>query len=358
MTDDKGKRRGTGPAEPQVPEEATLPVGAADAVLSASPVPLDAAVQAAAMPIAAQVQSVTDPNALLSGMLGGDGALGQFNDAMPSFGAVLLSIGTGVASSQQAMDESLRDTVDALQEAKITIVTDVIQELGDDGLPDQEKKPTLVTEEVSLVNYVPPTQQLWERVSLSMDLTVAGFSAEQGMILRQQQTQAQGATGTRFWGFGDWFSGSASHGAQERVTQSRTETQWSSGQVRLDALLGTRRMEKLPVGAEVVVGPQITFSQAAVVETRPVPQVTRRAVDVTVQVRRRDGAYDVARPLEITSDVFAYGFAGTHTSSTDTEGRTVVTVYRDTPAGTAVSPLRGTLSVKLGQIVRTLDITL
>ncbi|HYR10884.1 MAG TPA: hypothetical protein VEQ60_24100, partial [Longimicrobium sp.] len=249
MSEDKGKRRTSRaagpppPAEPpQVPEEATLPV----AGFSLSETPADARELAAAAATAAAVAAPPTPVGAalqaqsLATLLSGGGALGQFADVMPTFGNVLLSIGTGVAASQEAMDRSLVDTVRELQDTRITIVTDVIQELGDDGLPDVTREPTVVTEEVSLVNHVPPTQLLWDRVALSMDMTVSGISAEHGVVFRQRQTQAQGSAGS-FWGFYDWFGGSASTREQTAQSRSAYEQQWASGQVRLDALLGSRR---------------------------------------------------------------------------------------------------------------------
>src|SRR5262249_16085384 len=61
---------------------------------------------------------------------------GQLADSAPTFGNLLRSIGDGVASSQSALDKGVIDTVKTLNDAKITLVTDVIEQLDDDGLPD------------------------------------------------------------------------------------------------------------------------------------------------------------------------------------------------------------------------------
>jgi hypothetical protein len=367
MSEDKGKRRGTRPAEPNVPEEATLPVGGE--TLAAAPVPVyagelgslpmagdDAAIAAAAVPVMTELQGVADPNSMLTGLLGTTSPLGQFAEAMPTFGNVLLSIGTGVAASQEAMDASLVDTVDKLQKTRITVVTDVIQELGDDGLPLPNVAPTLVKEEVSLVNHVPPTQHLWKKVSLSMDMSVAGMSSQHGMVLKQQQTSASGYSGSSYWGFHGWFDGYASHNRSEQTTVSQSEQQWSSGQVRLDAILGSRRMEKLPVGVDVEIGPSITFSQGMVqAEARP-NNVTRRYVDVTVEVRNQNGTPSTAAGLAISNDLFAHGLpAG---GAVLVNGKLPVRVYRDYPTGSEPPAAQSTLTVKLNQIVRTFPVTL
>lgn len=358
MTDDKGKRRAARPAEPQVPEEATLPAGLGDTIQATGLVPAsqaDAVALATAVPVGATLQA--DAASSLGGLLGVNSPLGQFDSMMPTFGNVLLNIGSGVAASQEEMDKSLIETVKKLQDTKIKIVTDVIQELDDHGLPDATKEVKLVTEEVSLVNYVPPTQQLWNRVALSMDLTVSGMSAENGMVLKQQQTQASGVAGSSWWGFYGWFDGQASSSRQEQSTQSGYEQQWSSGQVRLDATLGSRRMDKLPVGAEVVTGPQISFSVGQATETKT-GALVRRTVDVTIQVRRGNGQVLVGQALSVASDPFPYSFGTPEGSITNTSGKVVVQLSRDYPAGVAPSPVKGTITVTMNALVRSFDLSL
>lgn len=358
MTDDKGKRRAARPAEPQVPEEATLPAGLNDAIQATGLVPAtpeDAVALATALPVGATLQA--DAASTLGGLLGVTSPLGQFTDVMPTFGNVLLNIGTGVAASQEAMDQALVASVQKMQDTTITVVTDVIQELDDHGLPDTTKEVRVVTEEVSLVNYVPPTQQLWNRVALSMDMTVTGMSAENGMVFKQQQTQASGFAGSSWWGFYGWFDGSASTTSQQQQSHNAYEQQWASGQVKLDATLGSRRMEKLPVGAEVVTGPQISFSVGQATDEK-VGTLTRRTVDVTVQVRKRDGQVLVGQNLQVTSDPFPYAFGTAEGSVTNTAGKVVVRLTRDYPSNVQPAPVKGTITVKMNDLVRNFDLTL
>jgi hypothetical protein len=368
MSEDKGKRRGTRPAEPNVPEEATLPAGALDDTLSAAPVPVYAgelgtlpmagdeeAIAAAAAPVMTELQGVSDPNSMLTGLLGTTSPLGQFAEAMPTFGNVLLSIGTGVAASQEAMDRSVVDTIKKLQETKITVVTDVIQELGDDGLPLPNVEPTLVKEQVSLVTHLAPTQHKWKRISLSMDMSVAGMSAQHGMVLKQQQTHASGYAGSSYWGFHGWFDGYASHNRSEQTTVSQSEQQWSSGQVRLDAVLGSQRMEKLPVGVDVETGPSITFTQGMVKAEALANGVSRRFIDVTVDIRNQDGTPSTSSDLAISNDLFSYGLPN---GSGLVNGKLVVRVYRDHPTGLEPASAASTLTVKMKKFVRTYQVIL
>lgn len=364
MSEDKGKRRGTRPAEPAVPEEATLPVGAADLTLAAAPlVPAVGDVVAPdtlaplEVPALTELQGVNDPSSMFTGLTGAGSPLGQLADVMPTFGNVLLSIGTGVAASQEAIDRSLIETVKTLQDTRITVVTDVIQELGDDGLPDVDKPPTVETQEVSLINYVPPSHHRFESVKISMDMSVSGVSSEHGLVFNQQQAHAAGSSGSSWWGFYGWFDGYGSASRQEQSQVNQAEQQWSSGQVRLDAVLGARRMEKLPVGAQVEIGPQISFSVGTAREATT-DNVSQRWVEVTVQVRKSSGAVNPDKRLSVTCDPFPYAYVGSFTNTTDAQGKTVVKVYRDYPRGLAPTPAKARLTVTLGAIARTFDVTL
>mgnify|MGYP006189486789 CR=1 FL=1 len=83
--------------------------------------------------------SILSADALIPGV-GGALALeadvsGELAQIAPSFGDILASIGRGVADSQTALDRGLVSTATTLSQANITVVTDVVQELNDDGLP-------------------------------------------------------------------------------------------------------------------------------------------------------------------------------------------------------------------------------
>ena len=96
---------------------------------------------------------------------------GQIRAVAPTFGQVLSSVGTGIADSQTALDKGVIDTVNTLAGKKITVVTDVIQHLNDDGEPvpaDTE----LISTDLSVLSFFMPTIHEWKRVAVSMDLSV------------------------------------------------------------------------------------------------------------------------------------------------------------------------------------------
>lgn len=352
--DSRGKRRAA--ASPTPPAEAPE----APAAPSAE-VPVGAGALAAAEPLLSPELPATavadDPFASLSTILSDTGPVaGQLGAMAPTFGNVLLSIGTGVARSQALLDAGLRETVDKLKATRIKVVTKVVQELDDDGLP-LAAGPDLETEEVSLINYVSPTQHVWKNVRLSMDMSVSHVSAESGLTFRRDQTSVAGRGGS-FWGFYGWFEGAGTHSGVEQTSRSEYEQTWSSGQVRLDAVMEARHTDKLPVGVEVEIGPKIYFTQGPLREAAVGRTVTRRQVDVTIQVQKANAAVNANVTLVVACAGLGYGFASGYSSTTNGEGRTVVTLTRDVPAGAPLVPATGTLSVRLGEISRTLDVTL
>ena len=340
------------PDRPDPPEDELAAPAAAVTTAESAPRP-------PTLPAGGIVGEMAAPSGLLTDILAQEPAVAELGRAAPTFGAVLRSIGEGVAASQKVMDESLVESAARLNETRIKVVTDVIQELGDDGLPNPARPPTLVTEEVSLVNYVPPTQQLWESVLLSMDMSVAAVDAESGITFKREQRTTTSPTG--LWGFFGWFSRAAHEDQLSVSAQTQQSSMWASGQVRLDATLGARRAEKLPVGADFALGPQIYFSQGPVREVRPGkndPPVVHRSLDVTLQVRKQSGAVNAGVNLDVTCDALLLSYADGYSSTTDAAGQTRVTLTRDYPLGLAPGAVKARLTVKLGDLARTLDLSL
>lgn len=297
------------------------------------------------------------PSGLFTSALGLEADVSQeFADLAPTFGDVLLSIGTGVADSQAALDKSLVETAKQLSETKITLVTDVIQQLDDDGLPAAEET-ELITSEVSLINFVSPTVHEWKHVALSMDLTVGAMDDERGMSFTRTQTSAGASLSWFPWAFGGWFQTDV----QYQNSHARAEADWAAGQVRLDAMLAPRRTSKFPVPAEVTIGPQMYFSQGAVRETVADDVVTSREVDVEIKVLKSSGAANPSAPLQVDVDRFALSFvddAEFNGSTTNNNGEVKVTIKRDIPNPFFAQPAKVKLTVRLGQMFKTLDISL
>ena len=109
-----------------------------------------------------------------------DSVAAQLSDLTPSFGNILSSIGLGVARSQAALDEGVIETVKKLSSTMITVVTEVVEQLDDDGLPNVAAT-RLVTNDLSVLNFVTPTVHQWQHVSLSMDMSVGAMDEQTGL---------------------------------------------------------------------------------------------------------------------------------------------------------------------------------
>jgi hypothetical protein len=299
---------------------------------------------------------VPEPFARAGGVMLDVGAdvTSQLNAAVPSFGNVLGAIGNGVATSQTLLDKSVIDSVNKLKDKNITVVTEVVEVLNDDGLPDAENT-NLITQNVSVLNYFSPTVHEWKSVSVSMDLSVGSFHSEQGLQFDSYQ-HSWGDTETGlFWGFLGWYD--MDDTTDERsVTSKRTnEVAWQSGQIRVDALLGPRTMGKFPIPASISVGPQIYISQGSVQEQKAGNVVTSRTVDLVIEVRKSDGSANPLKNIVLNSGGLIPSFpAG---SKTDADGKLKVTLTRNLfPGFTAAATF--IVAASLGQMRKTYTVTL
>lgn len=301
------------------------------------------------------------PSGLFTTSLGlGADVSQELLDLSPTFGDVLLSIGTGVADSQTQLDKGLVDSAKQLSNTKIDVVTDVIQVLDEDGLPSV-KDTTLIKNNVSLINFVNPTVHEWKSVALSMDLSVGALDNESGMSFNAKQWKNNAHAVGLFWGFVGWFDTDSQTQTQDSTRHSRQEADWATGQVRMDALLAPRRTTKFPVPAQVIIGPTINFSQGSVHETISNKVVTARFIDILISVRKADGSVNPGKKLEAETDRFAFSWIDTAPftgSKTNPEGQAKLRITRDIPNPIFAKPSKVKLSVRLGGVAKDLEVIL
>ncbi len=283
---------------------------------------------------------------------------GQLKAVAPTFGQVLGSIGTGVADSQTALDKGVVDTVKALADTDITVVTDVVQHLGDDGLPDVGLT-ELITQDLSVLNFFMPTIHEWKRVVVSMDLSVGAFDNEQGITFNAEQSGGGVGGVGLFWGFVGVGETTSFDNQQYFNQNTKQEASWSSGQVRLDATLGPRTTGKLPVPDRVEIGPQITMAQGTTSETTTAG-VTKRSVDVLITVLTRAGAANPDLTLTVDSGTLLPSFSSTAPftgSKTNSDGQVRLTLSR-TIAGPGAPTVKVPVTVRLKSFSQTLTLTI
>lgn len=283
----------------------------------------------------------------------------ELAELAPTFSDVLLSIGTGVAESQAAFDQGLVDTATHLSKTKIEVVTDVIQELDDDGLPSIDQT-TLVTKQVALINYMRPAAPRWKQFAVSMDVTVGAMDNESGMSFSQTQINTTGG-GAYIWNFGGWFAADIKQSSQAGYENTQTNSNWSRGKMLVDGLMETRETSSFPVPAEIVIGPSITFSQGSVKEVKNGQVVTARSVEILISVRKTDGSVNPNVPLEADTDRFALSWEDSTStpnspftgSTTNSAGQCKLKITRDIPSPAFLRPVKVVYTVTLGQFMKT-----
>ena len=285
---------------------------------------------------------------------------GELAGLAPTFGDVLMSIGSGVATSQDALDKGLVETAKALSNAKINVVTDVIQELNDDGLPVAEQT-ELIEHEVSLINYVAPTVHEWSHVALSMDLNVGAIDNDTGVTFDRKQTSGSVGGVGLFFGFVGFGLYSDSERSTYYSSNTSRESDWAQGQVRMDAMLRPRKVENFPAPAEVTIGPQIYFAQGGITETVSGGVVTARSMDVLIHCRKADGSANPNVIITLDSGPFGHSFVSTGGftgNTTNADGQIKATLTRQIPNQRFARSVTATVRATLGQIERTVDVRL
>jgi hypothetical protein len=129
----------------------------------------------------------------------------------------------------------------------------------------------------------------------------------------------------------------------------------------MDALLGPRRTTKFPIPAQITIGPTINFSQGSVQETLSGEVVTARFIDILISVRKADGSVNPNVGLEADTDRFAFGWIDTAPftgSTTNAQGQAKLRITRDIPNPTFARPARVKLSMRLGAVVKDLEVIL
>lgn len=285
---------------------------------------------------------------------------GEMASLAPTFGDVLLSIGMGVAQSQEALDNGLVETAKLLSQTDVTVVTDVIQELDDDGLPIPDHT-ELVQHDVALINFVNPTVHEWSHMALSMDLSVGEIDNETGFTFNRRQTSSRVASGGLLWGFVGFGLHSDRTNTTYRFGNTDQEMDWSRGQVRMDALLRPRDVRGFPTPADVTIGPQIYFSQGSVVETVTGGVVTARTLDLLITVRKADGSTNPSVVIELDTGQFGHSFDTTGDfdgSTANSDGQVRVSITRTIPNARFLRPTSQIVRATLGSLERQVEIRL
>ena len=284
----------------------------------------------------------------------------KLKNAAPAFGNVLSAIGNAIVESQKTLDNSVVETINKLNDTTIDVVNQVVIELNDDGIPfdDEEHKPHLVKNTVSVLNYYTPVFHAWRKVEISMDLAVGAFHAQQGFQFTQKQSNTSIGGGFSWSGaFGGWFSASHSSSQQSVQSSSQSDAAWNSGQLLVDAELGPRAMTKFPPAAEIAIGPQMLILQGKITEQKSgsgaATVVTSRKVELAIEVRKSNGEPNPGVGINLE----APGLLGGGSDDTDAEGKLTFELIRDLPVGSS-GYRQFPLSVNLGDMKKPYTLTL
>jgi len=286
---------------------------------------------------------------------------GQISEAAPTFGNLLSSVGNSVAISQELLDKSIVETVNALSATTIDVITEVVLQLDDDGMPMTPTSDDLKTSKVSVINYFWPTVHEWKKVALSMDLSVSSFHSEHGMTFYKKQRSSETHAVGLFWGFVGWLDTDDQTKTNYSSRSSTYDQDWANGQIRMDAQLGPRRTTKFPTPTQVSVGPQVFITPGAITEKKTGQVITERTSDLYIKVLKADGANNPQKQITVTAGSFMVEPVDTDgyvAGETNNDGEAKFTITRLTPGNSALYTAKATVTVKFGDIEKTTVIVL
>lgn len=289
-----------------------------------------------------------------------DETAGKLDALAPTFGDILKSIGTGVASAQRALDASVRETVKKLSDTKIDVITDVITRVDDDtGLPMAPEEADLIKQNLSVLNFITPSVHEWKYVALSLDMSVGGINEKTGMSFTNAGFSTSRESKGLYFGFVGVGTTTASAEFSAVRSNIQREAEWASGRVQVDALLAPRRTTKFPVPATVEIGPQIFVVQGKTNDVRSgagaSATLTERNVELTITVLKANGEANAAKNPSIEAPgLLREAVAG---GATDTSGKVLYRLRRFYANGAAPFATFG-VTVRLGAIVRRFNVDL
>lgn len=289
-----------------------------------------------------------------------DTVAGKLDAIAPSFGEILKSIGTGVAKAQRALDDGVITTVKKLSDTKIDVVTDVIQRIDDDtGMPLEPTADDLIKQKLSVLNFITPSVHEWKYVALSMDMSVSGMDSKTGMTFTRSSFNTSHESKGLFFGFVGVGTTTASAAFNLTHTNVERESEWVSGRVQLDAMLGPRKTTKFPVPASVEIGPQIFAVQGKTTDVKSgvgaAAVLVERNVELTITVLKANGEANSGKTPSIEAPgVLREAVAG---GATDGAGKVKYKLrrfYNNGAAGFSTIPV----TVRLGAITRRFEVDL
>lgn len=290
-----------------------------------------------------------------------DTVANKLSDIAPSFGEILKSIGSGVAKAQRALDDGVISTIKKLSDTKIDVVTDVVQRIDDDtGMPLEPVPSDLIKQQLSVLNFITPSVHEWKYVALSMDMSVSGMDSKTGMTFKNSSFSTSHESKGLFFGFVGVGTTTASAAFNLTHTNIERESEWVSGRVQLDAMLGPRKTTKFPVPASVEIGPQIFAVQGKTTDVKSgvgaSAVLVERNVELTITILKRNGEANSGKTPLIVSPGVMREFVGAD-GSTDGSGKVKYRLrrfYNGGASGFATIPV----TVSLGAITRRFEVDL
>jgi hypothetical protein len=342
------------PAEPPAPTPGEAVAPAADEHLAAvtrTATELAAAGAAGVAPVGpAAVGEAPADSDVTDELTGGGVAFGEF----------VKSVGLAVASAQEELDKTMRETAKELSETKIDVIAVFEQVTNDD---DGSMAEGIVhNQQLPLINYIMPTAYAWSRVYLEADMNVQEFNSRSGFNIQQKSFSVGASTSIGFGGLGVSGSGQAGFqfGSSSTGVDQSAGFDNAAGKLHMEATLEPRADVQLPKPFILQKGPKLDVQVGAKRELKgdanDPTKVTGYEVSLTAILRKTDGSPNGTKPLSLT--ISDPSLSWTSDGKTDANGEMPIKVTRRVLDPATDKPVQALVRVSFGLVSQPASIAL
>jgi hypothetical protein len=274
------------------------------------------------------------------------------------FGAMILSVGNAVATTQRQLAETSADTTSTLASTLVDVIA--VQEtiFDDNGTPTAS---TTFTRKLPLIDFVDPTLYQWTTVRLQGQFFVREIATAANAKTTSSSFDDHSSQAGLLLFFGGGQTGVT--GSVNTTTSATTsDTAFAVGRARMYAQLNPRTDTGVPKPLKAVQGPSIQIVQGEI-RDQPgggVTPLTGRTCSLLLQLRRFDASPIPGKTLSVETDGVPWTF--TAGSTTGADGNVAIQLQRaflPPPTGVTqdVTPVPIVVTVRLGIVTNSVTVT-
>ena len=247
----------------------------------------------------------------------------ELDRAGRSFGNLVRTPGSAVAETQRRLNETGAATATALANTLVDVIALQEKLYDDQGNVTQVKSHV---EHLPLVNFIDPVFYQWSQVRLQGVFNAFELASATSSSTFDHQSDDKSGQGGFLVIFGGGRTTFDAQGSTSE-TNTKSDTDRSFGNVRMNALLEPRHDVTVPRPTQVIQGPRLALIHGSVTDVLSGAVLTARTMDVLIQYHRRDGTAIAGKSISVETPGVSWSFTGAQT--TDASGNLQIQLRRE-----------------------------